>query len=311
MAPLSHGADAQALRLAGEQLSRAAEHVSQVASTGRSLTDTLAQSWSGGDAEHFAGRAWPAAERQLAGGVEMLRLMGEAAVREADEQERASGEGGSAGGAPGGGAPPARGGGGSGDGGAADEGQSRDPQEYGDLPEGVRDQWATYSEDEKKAIIEQIIRERAEHYGINEPSVDFDDGMSGNGAWQERPIIWNKVQINEDELDDPMILHTVYHEMRHAAQHEAIRDADTFWWWEDPEYAEGMTPEQVQEWEDNFDDYQSPPTQEEWDEDYDAAKEKYDRYFEQPVEQDAREEGSDYLEDLTPEELERLLEESS
>ena len=90
----------------------------------------------------------------------------------------------------------------------------------------------------------------------------------------------------------------------------AIDDADTFWWWEDPEYHHGMTPEEVQEWEDNFDDYESAPSEEDWEEDPEAAQEQYDRYFEQPVEVDAREEGAEFVEGMTPEELERLLEAS-
>lgn len=56
--------------------------------------------------------------------------------------------------------------------------------------------------------------------------------------------------------------------------------------------------------------YQSAPSQEEWDEDPEAAQEKYDKYFEQPVEVDAREEGAEFVEGMTPEELDRLLEES-
>ncbi|MHA7125862.1 hypothetical protein ACRTEC_05685 [Janibacter indicus] len=170
--------------------------------------------------------------------------------------------------------PPPRG---SGPGGAADEGQPRDPEEYGDLPPEVREAWEGYSEDERRAIVEQIIKERAEHYGTGMPDITWDEDTSGNGAWLEDWWFANEVYINPNILDDPMILHTVYHEMRHAAQHQAIDDADTFWWWKDPE----------------------------------AAQEQYDRYFEQPVEVDAREEGAEFVEGMTPEELERLLEAST
>lgn len=143
------------------------------------------------------------------------------------------------------------------------------------------------------------------------PDITWDEDMSGNGAWLEDWWFANEVYINPNILDDPMILHTVYHEMRHAAQHQAIDDADTFWWWEDPEYHHGMTPEEVQEWEDNFDDYESAPSEEDWQEDPEAAEEQYDRYVEQPVEVDAREEGAEFVEGMTPEELERLLEAST
>lgn len=299
MSPLTHGADAVRLRESGQALLGIAERLRGIGASGQAMSRTLDGCWIGPDLERFTGQHWPAAEKAIHASAEMVSAMGDAAVRNAAEQDTAS-EGG------GGGAS-----GGAGDGGVSDAGQSRDPDEYGDLPEGVRDAWATYSEEEKKDIIEQIIRERAEHYGIDMPSIDWDEDMSGNGRWNEG-ILWGSgtVTLNPGLLEDPMIMHTVYHEVRHAAQHEAIRDADTFWWWEDPEYNHGMTPEEVAEWKENFDDYQSAPKKEEWDEDRAAAQEKYDAYFNQPVEVDARAEGAEFVEALTPEELERLHEAS-
>lgn len=312
---VTHGADAPRLREVAQEISGSGHRLDDVLTSGRSMTQILAEAWSGDDMERFVGDAWPGAEQRLVEAGQLLQAMSDAARRNADDQESAS-EGG---GAPsGGGAPGAGRGSGGGStsgasddpGGQADPGQSRDPEEYGDLPAEVREKWESYSEAEKRAIVEQIIKERAEHYGLDMPDINWDDDMSGNGAWLDDWWFSDEVYINPEKLDDPMILHTVFHEMRHGAQHEAVDDASTFWWWEEPEYNHGMTPEEVQEWEDNFGDYQSAPTQEEWDEDPEAAQEKYDRYFEQPVEVDAREEGAEFVEGMTPEELDRLLEES-
>lgn len=305
---VSHGADAQRLMGVGQELTTSSQQLVGVATSGRGMAQVLAEHWSGPDLEGFVGHDWPAAEKVVQDSSEMLRAMGDAVVREAGQQDDAS----AAGGAGSGGGPPGGGGeGGRGDRGQGDDGQSRPAEDYGELPPEVRDAWEDYSDEEREMIIREAIRERAEHYGIDNPSVRIDDSIDGNGVWREGNwLTGSQVVINEDMLDDPMVLHTVFHEMRHGAQHEAIRDADPTWPWQDPEYDHGMTPEEVQEWKDNFDDYQQAPSQEEWDNDYDAAQEKYDRYFEQPVEVDAREEGSDFVEGMTPEELDRLLDEA-
>lgn len=308
MNALTHGADPERLRAAAQQLAAAGRQLEDLVTTGRSMTQLLADSWSGEDCERFVAESWPRAESGLNDNARMLEEMSRSAERNATDQEQAS----DAAAGPGGSSSPDTPGSrpGTSPGGSADEGQSRDPEEYGDLPPEVREKWESYTDEERRAIVEQIIEERAEHYGMGMPDINWDEDMSGNGAWLDDWWFSDEVYINPNVLDDPMILHTVFHEMRHGAQHQAIDDASTFWWWEDPEYNHGMTPEEVQEWEDNFDDYESPPTQEEWDEDYDAAREQYDRYFEQPVEVDAREEGAAFVEGMTPEELDRLLEAS-
>lgn len=305
MSPVSHGADAARLHEIARSLQRSSSDLDGLVTSGHAFSRVLAEVWSGPDCEHFIGSDWPSAAQGLEWAARTLEEVSSTAERNAGEQEDGSAGTGGGSGVPA--VPPP---GGSGPGGAADEGQSRDPEEYGDLPPEVREAWEGYSEDERRAIVEQIIKERAEHYGTGMPDINWDEDMSGNGAWLEDWWFANEVYINPNILDDPMILHTVYHEMRHAAQHQAIDDADTFWWWEDPEYHHGMTPEEVQEWEDNFDDYESAPSEEDWEEDPEAAQEQYDRYFEQPVEVDARDEGAEFVEGMTPEELERLLEAS-
>ncbi len=163
----------------------------------------------------------------------------------------------------------------------------------------VAERWAQLTDAERKAIIDQKIEELAKEYGVDVEDIIWDDTISGNGSWSEDE---KAVRLNPDKLDDPDLLHTVAHEMRHARQYEAIEDNNDFqFWWEDDPFdaheEDGITEEQAEEWEENFDDYKSP------DKDFDA-------YYNQPVEADARKSGRDYLDNLTAAELDRLLKES-
>ena len=163
----------------------------------------------------------------------------------------------------------------------------------------VAERWAQLTDAERKAIIDQKIEELAKEYGVDVEDIIWDDTISGNGSWSEDE---KAVRLNPDRLDDPDLLHTVAHEMRHARQYEAIEDNNDFqFWWEDDPFdaheEDGITEEQAEEWEENFDDYKSP------DQDFDA-------YYNQPVEADARKSGREYLDNLTAAELDRLLKES-
>ena len=163
----------------------------------------------------------------------------------------------------------------------------------------VAERWAQLTDAERKAIIDQKIEELAKEYGVDVEDIIWDDTISGNGSWSEDE---KAVRLNPDKLDDPDLLHTVAHEMRHARQYEAIEDNNDFqFWWEDDPFdaheEDGITEDQAEEWEENFDDYKSP------DQDFDA-------YYNQPVEADARKSGREYLDNLTAAELDRLLKES-
>jgi len=163
----------------------------------------------------------------------------------------------------------------------------------------VAERWAQLTDAERKAIIDQKIEELAKEYGVDVEDIIWDDTISGNGSWSEDE---KAVRLNPDRLSDPDLLHTVAHEMRHARQYEAIEDNNDFqFWWEDDPFdaheEDGITEEQAEEWEENFDDYKSP------DKDFDA-------YYNQPVEADARKSGREYLDNLTAAELDRLLKES-
>lgn len=166
----------------------------------------------------------------------------------------------------------------------------------------VAERWATMTDDERRAAIEEMIEEQAAEAGIPTPDIVWEPESWGlNGQCREGG---GEIALNSGLLDDPQVLNTVAHEMRHARQFEAIEDEeDGFNWpWEDDPFdmheEDGISREQAREWARNFQDYQSTDN-----------GDTYEEYYEQPVEVDARRSGREVLEDLTEEELTRLLEE--
>ncbi len=187
--------------------------------------------------------------------------------------------------------------------GSIPSGHVTDVDEYGTADPGVAARWATLSDAERRAVIEEMIEELADESGIDMPEIDWrDESWDSNGSWSDGEP--GTLSLNEGLLDDPRLLHTVGHEVRHGRQHEAVRDANDWQFpWEDDPFDEhredGITQEQVDAWDDNFGDYKST-----------SGGDSYEDYFNQPVEADARDGGREFLEGLTEEELDRLLEES-
>lgn len=167
----------------------------------------------------------------------------------------------------------------------------------------VAEQWATMTDAERRAAIEEMIEEQAAEAGIATPSITWEPETWGlNGQCRGGGT---EIALNEGLLDDPQILNTVSHEMRHARQFEAIEDQDDIHWpWQDDPFdmheEDGITEEQVEDWDENFEpgNYQST-----------ANGDTYEEYYQQPVEVDARRTGKEELEALTEEELRRLQEE--
>ncbi|TQL67698.1 hypothetical protein FB381_1580 [Nocardioides albertanoniae] len=193
-----------------------------------------------------------------------------------------------------------------------------DSAEDGYLDPEIAARWDDLSDDERRAVVEQMTEEIAEANGIDAPNIDWeefaDDTPEGGityGSWDDddnplNPFDGSEMNLNPNVLDDPtQIIDTVAHELRHGRQYEAIRDEnDSFnWWWQDDPFDEheddGITRDQANEWEENFDDYKST-----------SKGDTYEDYYDQPVEVDARRAGRDYVNGLTPEEFERMLEES-
>ncbi len=173
--------------------------------------------------------------------------------------------------------------------------------DYGVADPAVAEQWASMTDDERRAVIEEMIEEQAAEAGIPTPSITWEPETWG--PWGECRGGGTEIALNEGILDDPQILNTVAHEMRHARQFEAIEDQDDwhFPWQDDPfdmHEEDGISEEQAEDWDENFDDYKST-----------SSGDTYEDYFEQPVEADARQIGKEELEAMTEDELERLLEE--
>ena len=183
-------------------------------------------------------------------------------------------------------------------------GHVQDVDEYGAADPDVAARWAQLTDDERRAVIEEMIEELSESSGIDNPNIEWMDESWGlNGQWSEDD--GGTLRLNEGLLDDPRLLHTVAHEVRHGRQNEAVRDENDwqFPWESDPfdeHRDDGITEDQANEWEENFDNYQDP----------DEPGVSYEDYFNQPVEADARDSGREYLDGLTEAEIDRLLEES-
>lgn len=183
---------------------------------------------------------------------------------------------------------------------------SDDGPEYVVDPE-VEREWADMSDDERRAVIEHIAEERAREAGIDDfevriedledadgDGVDDDPTTDSRGSWSEGDRV---LRIDEGNLDDPTILATVAHEVRHAQQHKSVDDLP-WWWWEDYHGPPGVGQDEVEDWRDNFDDYQT------------SRDDGFDAYHDQPVEADARDTGGGYLDDLDKDDLERIREEA-
>jgi len=175
---------------------------------------------------------------------------------------------------------------------------------------------------EKEAVLRQIVEEELADLDLDPPPtvtfVDPDDpdaeqiyrdSGDANGWWSEGR---NEIWVNPDALDDPRRLHTAAHEARHARQSAAVDALDRSFWdhltGRDPftvhEQA-GVTREQAEEWRENNDYYFGVG-----DPKPGGGTYTYEDYTRQPVEADAFGRGRDYLNGLTPEELERLRKES-
>lgn len=290
---VSEGADPERLHAVGTDLSGQAEKIESVRQQGSSMLGTLEGAWAGPDLEAFAA-SWPVVDRGAGEASAALRGLAQELHRNADDQVAASeGRGGAGSPGPGSHAPPPAESGGqrSGD----PHWDDPDDEVYGEVDPEIVDAWEDMSDEERDAVLDQIIAAEAERYGIDAPDIHYDSSMASSeyGYWNNDS---RTLALNPDLLDDPqMAINTIVHEMRHAGQHEMVDDADPFWFWQDPVYHEGTTPEQVQAWEDNFDDYKSTDN-----------GDTFQEYWEQPVEVDARQHSRDYVDGMTPEDLAEL-----
>lgn len=305
MTAVTHGGDPQRLREIGGQLGSCAHGLDGVGDHGDVQMRVLVDQWAGTDMEHFAGR-WPDVRQAISAAAEHCRDMAQALDRNAGEQDQASsGAAGDVGSGIGsfmassapslaaptlpGSSPP------------RERPPDLDDAAMDSVPPEVQEKWTKYTDEEKLAILEQIVEEEAKAYGIEPTPLVTVKSIDGWGL-QYDPNLWNRgngrIVLNEDLLDSPEMLVAVSHEMRHAMQGKAIDDANVSWWegmrGEEETYDNGVTPEDVEAWEEPYIQPEDDP----------------EGYFDQPVEADAETEGRQRASELTPEELDRLLKES-
>ena len=132
-----------------------------------------------------------------------------------------------------------------------------------------KQQWQKASLSERTAMLEGLVGELNEVFGTDVRFTTFyekpEDGMVTNGYYNDNS---RRISINEYSMQDQRyedVMTTVVHEMRHAYQHQVIRQPERY----------EVTPDNVQAWKDNFDHYN-------------AAEDGYSTYRNQPVEADAR-----------------------
>lgn len=194
---------------------------------------------------------------------------------------------------------------------ARPEGSFSEAGPHGVIDPEVERQWAQMSDDERRATLEEMAEALADGYAVDGFEIriedledsdgdgdDDDPDTDSHGSWSDHDRV---LRIDTNDLDDPDTINTMAHEVRHAAQHENVRDAFPglvdqalieAGLKDDPFHPPpGVTRDEVEAWRDNFEDYQAP-------------QDGFDDYFNQPVEQDARASGDAYVDDLTGADLE-------
>jgi len=243
--------------------------------------------WSGPDAQAFTAQ-WRSEQRRLM--VQAVQYLGTSAqklIQQADDQEVVSGSSPN----------------------SSSPGRNADVvwdngETYGTLPPEVAQEWSKMSDAERREALQHLADEYAQRYGLNPVTVQFDELADGGGNflgyWDESQ---KKLVIdNSDVGNATYAINTLAHEMRHAAQHEMVRDADpdlvtkilVSWGWQaDPWNHPDVTKDQAREWARNFDNYQVPDK-------------GFDSYWKQPVEVDARTTAETEVDQMTPEHFARL-----
>lgn len=92
---------------------------------------------------------------------------------------------------------------------------SIDDPDRGIVDPDIRAQWALMSESERRAVLEEIVRQEAIANGMdpNTPVRWTNTPGGGFGSWNG-----TEVMLNAAHLGDPALMHTAVHEMRHALQ---------------------------------------------------------------------------------------------
>lgn len=178
----------------------------------------------------------------------------------------------------------------------------------------IKDDWANLSEEDRKKILTEMIREYARQHGLNPDDleisfdVEYVEEPEGSGNWVKRGGYGynsgNKIWLNPDMLtqNDPALFHTAVHETQHAVQgkvdkiYDGLSEQDKAdiraGKKEDPFKEYGATLDQAEVWDKNWD---NPYITDPWPD-----------YHAQPVETDARRAGREEGAGMSPDEYERI-----
>lgn len=197
--------------------------------------------------------------------------------------------------------------------------QSRPDNPWEQVPKGDNDgtvdpvverEWSQMSNAERERVLRNIAEENGDKAGVEDFTVRFEDlededgdgvdddpTTDSGGYWSEDD---RQLVLDVNDLDDPALINTVAHEVRHIEQDKAVDDLPN--WWDEvfgnDDYTPppGATREDVEAWREN-----SKPGNYKSTENGDT----FEEYEGQPVEVDAREAGGKYLDEYDPEDLER------
>lgn len=130
--------------------------------------------------------------------------------------------------------------------------------------------WSNASIEQRKEILTKYLTELSVIYGVTVSSnINFYSGPnSERGSYSHSRRL---VSINENYLtrkDSYQIMQTIVHEMRHAYQHAAVDDPDSY----------EVSAETIAQWKSNFSNYKSTSD----------GSTTYAEYVSQPVEYDAK-----------------------
>ena len=290
------GMDVEDVRDFAHRLREAQRRLTQEHEKVQGHMDSVPEIWHGDDAEDFrsrwdsqVGAAWHDA-------LEALLRTATSTDAHATEQETASD------------ATDRRSGGG-------DIGDVRDITDDGPgsvpINREVREAWAAMTPEERKAVLQEMVNQEFARYDMDPVDITFfsegpdEDGLITFGSWND---FWNgTLKLNEYVLDDPNLMLTTVHEVRHAAQYEFIDQTEGFWDflpWVDDSHQEdydrieedyGVTREEIESWRENFKDYKST-----------KKGDTFEEYENQPVEVDARTREDEFARDeLTFEQLQQ------
>ncbi|OQA21914.1 MAG: hypothetical protein BWY63_01075 [Chloroflexi bacterium ADurb.Bin360] len=140
----------------------------------------------------------------------------------------------------------------------------------------IQENWDAMNLDERKLWLANWYNEICKKLGIKPVNFrirDLDDpkGQDARGVYNSGFIgLFASLSIDVDNVkgDDPfVVMETVVHETRHQYQHYLVEHPD--------ERPDGISKEQIETWKRNFNNYKK-------------AKDDFEAYRKQPVEQDAR-----------------------